>query len=970
METPRSIRQLDESVVSRIAAGEAISSPSNVIKELLENSIDAKSTRITVEIENGGYNLIRIVDDGCGINYSDLPLACKAHTTSKISQYSDLYNIHTFGFRGEALHSVSMVSYLKIMTKTQKDELGSVANYQNGEIVDTIDQIAFNRGTTIESRNLFYNYPIRLKGIKPISESKKITDIVSKYSINYPAISFTVRCDRKEMMTTYGSLSDSESVMKLLYYVNETQFFHCNFELNGDVYIDLMLGEPNTKVKKKINALFINGRLVKNDSLTKGIEEAYLTYSNFGSGSVQFSFITMKMPPQNVDVNIHPKKEKVSFLNEKMILNEICEKVKIIIKEHSQKQNETHSHSKTNSTKKSHQPNLENQLLLHDFIPDLKEPTTNNLDDSTLPYVPTKSITKALESNSIDNDRNSDNQTTNRNSLFSLFNPTNRKKETNIKSNQKHEVTKPSQPIEKLQPNNNLQICDSNKKIESDNSETKSLDTNLQSKPIKKPLNQHKSNETTSTTNQFNESIQVLQKDSFDNTNDKLQSQKTMKDISLPTDTSTENSLTKRNNQQIFLDETLDNHTHLESQLNTNQQINKTKPIKSITKTHSDQTTYNVSNEEHNEKENTTSKAFNKEPNDTKSNEMTNLSTNNLQQTPEALFSLHDLINEKDESMLISDSPNIQQNPHLNEHKLKKKKLFNDLKYEPNKHKKSSIKKTDCENTPKLEDLFSQIGDSMKRKFRVVKLNSIINLRKQRNEEVDIELNTLFHSDQFEFVGFIGTKSVVFNCPILNSSMNDNDDYLPFKVKKERTNLYIFNLFTLMKDLLRHKFLELFSNIPTFNVEIQLNDLLNSNLIENHFFNDLTNKETVKKCFEDHGMMLLEYFSIMYKNGMIKAMPDVIRGYRPSFVGFPLFMEKLITCVDWEEEMSCFDGIIDQLSSLYSIFPIDENNQKVANNLKFQFKSAVLPILKEEEYKPNISLRTGKSFVVIPNPVS
>ena len=315
------IRPLDPRVVSRIAAGEVINSPSNAIKEIVENSIDAKSSKIIIEIERGGIDLIRVSDDGCGISKSDLPIACKAHTTSKLCEFSDLQKISTFGFRGEALHSISCVSHLKITTKTENDPIGSYANYVEGELDGNIGYAACTKGTIIEAKNLFYNYPLRLNGIKPRAESNKITDIVSKYAVIHPQISFIVRCDKKETLMTYGGNSTSETVMKLIFGLNNINFFRLSFDINNQVFVHLFMSEINTKVKKRANALFINERLVKNQTLQKRMEEVY------GSSSIPFSFITLKMPPENVDVNVHPKKERVQFLGENEIVEEICEHI-------------------------------------------------------------------------------------------------------------------------------------------------------------------------------------------------------------------------------------------------------------------------------------------------------------------------------------------------------------------------------------------------------------------------------------------------------------------------------------------------------------------------------------------------------------------------------------------------------------------------------------------------------------------
>ena len=364
--------------------------------------------------------------------------------------------------------------------------------------------------------------------------------------------------------------------------------------------------------------------------------------------------------------------------------------------------------------------------------------------------------------------------------------------------------------------------------------------------------------------------------------------------------------------------------------------------------------------------------------------------------------------------------------------------VFDDLKYSPttsgcnalstssqslsqsrNRSRPSTTPNNDDSSMKKLEDLFQNVGSNMKRKFQVVKLYSIITMRKKREETCDLSLKNLFHSNKMKIVGFIGTKTVIFTAPesaekeprttnqIKTEPNEDEEDeevgdgvdgiHVVTHQKEENMTIYVFNLFSLMKDLLKHKFLELFSNLPTFNVELEIDEITNPVQTNQHknspkkdhqmsieerfqkvmndqkphnFFDDDEMKKAAKDCFEEKKAMFLDYFSIFYKDGMIKTMPDVIRGYRPSFSSFPLFLEKLVTEVDWEDEMSCLDCLIDQLAQLYSILPNEgnEENQKIANNLILQFKTSVLPELSDESYLPNSSLRDNGSFVSFPMP--
>lgn len=1106
MKIAGSIRQLDPSVVNRIAAGEAISCPSNAIKELIENSIDADSSKIIIEVDRGGYDLIRIIDDGCGFNRIDLPIACKAHTTSKISEYSDLQKISTFGFRGEALHSISMVTHLKITTMTDKDEFASVACYEEGELQGPINAASAIKGTTIEARNLFFNYTMRLQGINPTAEAKKITDIVSKYSVIYPQISFTVRCNRKETLMTFGNMSSSETVLKLLYGFDDVSFFRCNFDLSNGVYVNLFLSEPNSKVKKKTNALFINGRLVKNDSLTKGVEEAYTKNSGLGGcGSLQFCFITMAIPPSNIDVNIHPKKEKVKFLNEKKIINDICERVKEIVLEHSKK---TNSNSKPNSIYDSFFKNSKsktavdkNQTILQAFCSSDKKNdevaivsqadandtnfSTKNFDNSDMDSVlnseksifsldlrpsinpsvshissraptltpvkqpsPQKKIEElkkygnknyGIDDEDIDGDTvvisslptvSSSSTSPVRSSLFAAFNS--KPKEAfsqlpiQIETNRKENTTKIIQS-QKTSPNSKRILLDDDDELDKFDVQKYIITSKNQMKlPSSLTIAKDQDNQITTKPN----NLSVIEKKSINQPSSSIISK-------APVENNAENTQDilfrkKMSRSQIEETEKINEAEQNKASSSLNDIIKTTEKIQSPTKISQDEI----------RKQSTARIPLHKMA-ENNENDMNNTefpikkNENDMNQTSENKegISLFDLINNDENAQVMNDLPsfspllqkkaieriekkNVRSGESSSKSKEKPKKavksirsVFDDLKYDPTNgcqslniqsqsqsRNRNRQEPSNDSSMKKLEDLFSNVGDNMKRKFRVVNLSSILSMRKRREETADLELKRLFHSKRMKLVGFMGTKNVIFTAPTIElldllESKEYDDDIGLTPIKEENNAMYVFNLFALMKDLLRHKFLDLFSNLPTFNVEINIEEITNpvkksspnrktithstkksiqerfDELIGNsninkvsHFFDDDEMKKSAKDCLEEKKDMLLDYFSIFYKNGMIKTMPDVIRGYRPSFSSFPLFLEKLISEVDWEDEMNCFETLIDQLAQLYSILPNDEN-PKVANNLLLQFKTAILPELSDEGYSPNITLRESGSFI-------
>jgi len=331
LEAP-SISRLDQSVISRIAAGEVINQPSSAIKELIENSIDAGSTSIIVSIENGGYSLMRIKDNGSGINPKDLPIACARHTTSKLKSYTDLENISTFGFRGEALFSMSCCSHLSIQTKIRSEQTGFRGDFLNGNLINDVVKTPMTNGTIIEMKDLFYNNKLRLDGRPKVTvDTRKVTDLVSKYAIAYPAISFLVNSNNKEAIQTYGQ-SDTLSVMKLLFHVDDNKtFIHLSHEYSSNIQAKIIINSPSVSPKKRLNSIFVNGRLISHSGLKRGIENAYGDL--VAPGVKPMFFVQLTMPQEIIDVNIHPSKKVIKFIDETLIINSICEKIRSSLEE-------------------------------------------------------------------------------------------------------------------------------------------------------------------------------------------------------------------------------------------------------------------------------------------------------------------------------------------------------------------------------------------------------------------------------------------------------------------------------------------------------------------------------------------------------------------------------------------------------------------------------------------------------------
>ncbi|ODN00773.1 DNA mismatch repair protein Mlh1 [Orchesella cincta] len=335
---PGKIKKLEEVVINRIAAGEVIQRPANALKELLENSLDAGSSNIQVVVKSGGMKLLQIQDDGTGIRKDDLPIVCERFTTSKLEKFEDLQRIGTYGFRGEALASISHVAHLTIITKTEDSQCAFRAEYSDGKLkLNTGFQnpkpCAGKQGTLIMAEDLFYNMETRRRALKSVAEEhNKIVEVVTKYAVHNARVGFSLK-KFGETMTEMRTQSQSSVLdnIKLLYgaaIARELVEIRCEdkttgFTLNGYV------SNANYSTKKLTFLLFINHRLVDSSGLRKSIESVYYNY--LPKGSHPFVYLSIDIDPRNVDVNVHPTKHEVTFLHEDMIITSITNSVENVL---------------------------------------------------------------------------------------------------------------------------------------------------------------------------------------------------------------------------------------------------------------------------------------------------------------------------------------------------------------------------------------------------------------------------------------------------------------------------------------------------------------------------------------------------------------------------------------------------------------------------------------------------------------
>ncbi|XP_040978019.1 DNA mismatch repair protein Mlh1 isoform X3 [Aquila chrysaetos chrysaetos] len=323
------IRRLDEAVVNRIAAGEVIQRPANAIKEMIENCLDAKSTSIQVVVKEGGLKLIQVQDNGCGIRKEDLDIVCERFTTSKLQKFEDLATISTYGFRGEALASISHVAHVTVTTKTADAKCAYRATYSDGKIKAPPKPCAGNQGTQITVEDLFYNVTTRRKALKnPNEEYAKILEVVSRYAIHNSGISFSVKKqgDTVSDVRTLSNASTVDNIRSIFGNAVSRELIEvaCEdaslaFKMKG--YIT----NANYSVKKCTFLLFINHRLVESAALRKAIETVYAAY--LPKSTHPFLYLSLEIDPQNVDVNVHPTKHEVHFLHEDSILERVQQHV-------------------------------------------------------------------------------------------------------------------------------------------------------------------------------------------------------------------------------------------------------------------------------------------------------------------------------------------------------------------------------------------------------------------------------------------------------------------------------------------------------------------------------------------------------------------------------------------------------------------------------------------------------------------
>lgn len=315
------IKVLPPEVTSKIAAGEVIERPASVAKELIENSLDAGAREITIEIHDGGVGYLRVTDNGCGLSAPEVELAVRRHATSKLSKLDDLEHISTLGFRGEALPSIASVAEMEILTRDQGSNAATCLQILDGKITGRTKK-SRPVGTTVTVRHLFRNFPARLKFLKSAStEAGHIATLVTQYALAFPEVKFELIVDGKTSLRTAGD-SDIRSAVSAVYGLDTAKKM-LDVEGSEDMLYASGLASPPTIQRSTRGCLsfFVNRRYVRNSMLAKAVEQAYEGFLMTGRHPVVVLNITL--PPEEVDVNVHPTKLEVKFRNSQSVFRAV-----------------------------------------------------------------------------------------------------------------------------------------------------------------------------------------------------------------------------------------------------------------------------------------------------------------------------------------------------------------------------------------------------------------------------------------------------------------------------------------------------------------------------------------------------------------------------------------------------------------------------------------------------------------------
>lgn len=471
------INVLDKHTAELIAAGEVVERPSSVVKELLENSIDAGATQITVEIMHGGIDYLRITDNGCGILKEDVRNAFKRNATSKISVDSDLEKIGTLGFRGEALASISSVSKVQLITKAKEENIGSAYEIDGGEEI-SFDDAGCPDGTTFIMRNLFYNVPARYKFLKKdVAEGNAVASVIDKIALSHPEIAITFIRDNKRVLKTAGD----GKLMSSIYAVYGRDFastlIPVDYELNGMKLTGYISRPTNGRANRNMQNTFINGRFVKSRTISVALEEA--CKGSIMIGKFPSCVLNLQISPEAVDVNVHPSKIEVRFISERPVFDTVYHGVKSALLRGDSRKEAVLNHNNTVNIKPLNPFNLANKVINKEPPKSVQKASEKPREKSIFDELdlPTKTVkynkvNKVSDSSSVqkkymefleNNKKLSDNNQTTNNTVCNnidnnVINNVSTEDKIETKMNEVKEDTSLNQEVQKVNPFEKLEL--------------------------------------------------------------------------------------------------------------------------------------------------------------------------------------------------------------------------------------------------------------------------------------------------------------------------------------------------------------------------------------------------------------------------------------------------------------------------------------------------------------------------------
>ena len=356
--TENNVRILPESLINKIAAGEVVERPASVVKELLENAIDAGATEIQVSIKNGGKDLISILDNGCGMNESDAQLAVERHATSKIIDEEDLFRIRTLGFRGEALASIAAISHFEILTCNDETQ-GATRIFIKGGYLEQVGKIGFPKGTKVTVERLFYNTPARLKFLKTTAtELQHIQQHLVQKSLAYPHIHFRLTHNRQLLLNLSGGQALETRIQQLYGEEFKEILMPVKHEETYLQFSGFISFPSKPRTSRRWQYIFVNERNVKSPSINHGIYDGYGTF--LGKGQHPVFFLNLRIDPTEIDVNVHPAKTEIRFRNSQLVHTILTDQISRALKEGASRRffGREHSHSQMSRTELSGQIEL------------------------------------------------------------------------------------------------------------------------------------------------------------------------------------------------------------------------------------------------------------------------------------------------------------------------------------------------------------------------------------------------------------------------------------------------------------------------------------------------------------------------------------------------------------------------------------------------------------------------------------